>query len=106
MGCLQGRCTVLTGDVRAEGSPMSKCPQEPTTITSRVGRFTRSIMQSFKLGSNGAWEQRSTSQTSHANSAPTSSNTQRSEGLSLSEDKGEAPPEPIRDPIRKPAKGE
>lgn len=51
----------------------------PITTSSPVTQSTRSIMQSFKLGSNGAWEQRSTSQTSHANSAPTSSNTQGSE---------------------------
>lgn len=78
----------------------------PITTSSPVTQSTQSITQSSKQGLTTAGTLYFTALKNLASSAPTSSNTQRSKGLSLSEDKGEAPPEPIRDPIRKPAKGE
>lgn len=57
-------------------------PLEPTTTSSPATPYMRSIMQSFKLGSNGAWEQRSTSPLNPVSSASISSSMPESEGSS------------------------
>lgn len=106
MGSLLGELIAWMADALGDSFRTPKFQRGRTTTSTHVTQSTQSITQSSKQGLTTAGTLYFTALKNLASSAPTSSNTQRSEGLSLSEDKGEAPPEPIRDPIRKPAKGE
>lgn len=91
MGSLLGELIAWMADALVDCFRMPKFRRGRTTTSTDVTACTRSTMQYFKLGSNGAWGQRSTSLPNLASSAPTSSSMRRSEGLSLS---NELNPEP------------
>lgn len=84
MGSLLEELIAWMADALEDGFRTPKFRRGRTTISTHVAQSMQSTMQSSRQGLSDVKEQPSTSQTSPASSAPTSSNTQRSKGLSLS----------------------